>query len=280
MRPSTQSSFRRRSSFPAGPPDRRGTTIGTALGGAVIGILAWMQVRLVVPAEFTGPTGSTLILLLVALVSGIVALTPLKWALWAFAGAVVGCLLLVGGTPLFVGAIRSQGMSDPLQRCPAVVVLSSDVRPDGSLDRMGHDRLIRGLELIAQGYAGELIITRMPPPHPSGLPTVRRQMQSLEVKAPIEILGPVGNTHDEAMIVSAHAKKRKWSRLLLVTSAYHLSRARATFNKAGLPVLAISAAERSYDKNGMTAPGDRIAGFRYWLQEKLATMRYRWRGWL
>jgi uncharacterized SAM-binding protein YcdF (DUF218 family) len=99
-------------------------------------------------------------------------------------------------------------------------------------------------------------------------------------------LGICADTHDEALKVAALAQKRGWQRLILVTSAAHMSRAHATFAKAGLATQAVPCDYvSSYHRIGSVRwfhlPGyGSMHGFDVWLHELLGTLLYRLRGWM
>jgi uncharacterized SAM-binding protein YcdF (DUF218 family) len=103
---------------------------------------------------------------------------------------------------------------------------------------------------------------------------------------PVHSLGICADTHDEAEKVAALAAEQKWTRIALVTSASHMTRAKATFEKAGVPVVPVPCnynsqqmrQERPYwiktpDVNG-------YGYFEGWMHEVIGTWVYRWRGWI
>lgn len=99
-------------------------------------------------------------------------------------------------------------------------------------------------------------------------------------------LGVCADTHDEAEKVAELTRQRKWQRVLLVTSAYHMPRAMATFEKAGVPVVAVpcnyvSSVNRIGDLRWWHWPhADAFGVFAAWFHEMAGTWVYRWRGWL
>src|SRR5207253_4021480 len=106
-------------------------------------------------------------------------------------------VLVVAYTPMIVPLAHSLERSDPLSHADAVLVLSSDIQPDGDLTAQAQSRLIHGYELLRAGYAPRLLLTRIPPPAPSYVPTVSAQLHALGLQYPIDEVGPVANTHDE-----------------------------------------------------------------------------------
>jgi uncharacterized SAM-binding protein YcdF (DUF218 family) len=102
----------------------------------------------------------------------------------------------------------------------------------------------------------------------------------------IELLGASRDTREEAERAVALARQRGWRRVLLVSSAYHLDRATATFRKLGLEVtpvgcdfLGLSASDG--EEQWYVVP--RWLGFQlaqYWVHEKAGQMWYWWKGWI
>ncbi len=102
----------------------------------------------------------------------------------------------------------------------------------------------------------------------------------------IQSLGICADTHDEAVKLAALAKEKRWQRVLLVTSACHLPRAVATFEKADLKVSAVpcdylSSFNTVTDMDWVHPPhGSSFYDFGAWFHEIIGTWVYRWRGWI
>jgi uncharacterized SAM-binding protein YcdF (DUF218 family) len=214
-----------------------------------------------------------------AILGALLGGTRLRLLLWVGAGLATAGLLLVGYTPLIVGPVRSLVRRDALRPVEAVVVLSSNIQKDGDLTDVAQIRLLRGYEVLEAGLARRLVIPRLAPPKRPYLPTVRRQMQSLGLDFPIDEVGPVANTHDEAVAVARLARKEGWETVILVSDPTHLSRAAATFERAGLRVLCSPCVERNYDLENLDIPAERLHAFRDWLWETVGMWVYRRRGW-
>jgi uncharacterized SAM-binding protein YcdF (DUF218 family) len=99
-------------------------------------------------------------------------------------------------------------------------------------------------------------------------------------------LGNNGDTHDEALKVSAVAKQRGWRRVLLVTSANHMRRAAATFRHVGLEVTLVPCNFLTSVGTGEvpfvpSVPGpDGFVKTGIWLHEQVGWLMYWRRGWL
>ena len=103
------------------------------------------------------------------------------------------------------------------------------------------DRFFTGCELGRLGKAPVLVLGGDPVTHGTNQPPdsegLHRWLQdwglaSLEVVS----LGPVKTTRDEALAAGELVRKRGWKKVLLVTSAFHMRRALATFTKEAVPV--------------------------------------------
>jgi uncharacterized SAM-binding protein YcdF (DUF218 family) len=250
-----------------------------AAQGFILGTLGWMvahQLNLHGGLPYLAKADGDL--LLIGLLAAVLSLTRLRPLLWFLSGALCLATLFIAYTPWIDAPFRSLVERDPPRPCEAVVVLSADVFEDGSLNRIAYDRVIRGIQLVRQGYAKRLVLTRLPLKRKSSVPAVKRELRALRFDIPIDEVGPVRNTHDEALAVKALAQERGWQELLLVTSPSHTRRARATFLKAGVPVLVQPCDERRFDLDALPHPEDRLAAFRDWLYEATGWQIYRLRG--
>ncbi len=218
--------------------------------------------------------------LIPAILGVLIALSPARKLLRPTALIAVLMVLIVGYTPLTALLMPTLLRSDPLQPAPAVVVLSSYVHVDNTLDASGQQRILQGYLLLRQGYADRLVLTHSIAGIGDEVPVIREQMQKLRLDYPIDEVGPVANTHDEAVAVAQLARQRGWKRVLLVTDPWHMKRARALFIKAGLDVICSPCVEGGYDMAHMSGLGSRLRGFRDWLHETLGIAVYRLRGWL
>jgi len=150
----------------------------------------------------------------------------------------------------------------------AIVVLGGGRHPaPGPLRRtewVDADRFFGGLELFRAGKAPMLLFTGGAISLARGLPTegeVHRQ-QALALGLPAKALAVtpyVRNTAEEAQAVAAQLPRG--SRVLLVTSAFHMARAQALFSRQGLEVVAYPV---DFQARGSWA-GSVLKDFRYWL---------------
>lgn len=116
-----------------------------------------------------------------------------------------------------------------------IVVLSSGIERDSTLDTDGWNRLVEGITL-ARRYDRPLVTTLVR--HADGAPTNRPVVQRAAAQ-----LGPgrwsmtdsvVANTYDEAVKIRAMFPELR--RIVLVTSRPHTRRACAVFRKQGFEV--------------------------------------------
>jgi uncharacterized SAM-binding protein YcdF (DUF218 family) len=201
----------------------------------------------------------------------------LLWSLDAAAGLL---LLVIGYTPIMHYLVHHDTRIDSLAPAPAVVVLAGNGRTDGELSSQPLDRILRGYEILHAGYAPLLVLTRSENESDSWTSIVRRQMTALGFSYPIETVGPVADTHDEALAVAALARKNHWTKIILVTSPWHMRRAAAVFESAGLSVICAPSLERRYNYPEVPSPDDRFQAVGDWAHEQLGYLVYQMRGWI
>ena len=246
--------------------------------GFILGVLCWqvsetLGITRLVPA-FRVPYW----LPAAGLAGALAGASRARGLLWAVSGSLAALLLVVGYTPFVVPAVRGLVRSDPLRPVEAAVVLSSDISPSGSLTPQAQFRLLRGYEVVQQGYARRLVLTRLAPPRPSYVPTVRTQLRNLDIDIPLVETEIVGDTNDEARAVKRLADASGWDTVILVTSPTHTRRAAAVFEKAGVNVLATPCPAANYDLAALHSPRERFHAFADWLYETVGTQWYRLKG--
>jgi uncharacterized SAM-binding protein YcdF (DUF218 family) len=105
-------------------------------------------------------------------------------------------------------------------------------------------------------------------------------MGHLGMKQEVLAVGPVVNTHDEAVAVARLAAERGWKRVIVVTSPTHTRRACAAFERAGLAVVCTPATETQYNAEALEGPDDRLRAFEALGHEWIGLLVYRLRGWI
>lgn len=225
---------------------------------------------------------------------------PMAWVfilcIW---GAVRGsrALVLAGVAILYLASIPL--ISNPLfglveggqERIPAadapcadaIVVLSGMLRaPRGStqITEWGEpNRFFGGVELFKAGKAPRLVFTGgwLPwePDAPLEGGVLMNFAESFGIpRSAMLTTGPVSNTADEAEAVSAllsggpsDTTTPPKAKILLVTSAYHMKRARALFERAGLEVVPFPVDFHVSDLTKLTAMDFLPSGSALWMTE-------------
>jgi uncharacterized SAM-binding protein YcdF (DUF218 family) len=195
---------------------------------------------------FVLPLGWVAILLAIALIR------KKRWpVIVALAVLYVASLPYVGDR--LTGALESgypQVPLDQVEKADAIVPLSGILGPpaahgcQGCLPNLGdaNERLEAGIELWQLKKASYLIFTggRIPWENQSEVEgaALRRIAVARGVPADkILVTGEVGHTDDEAHAVAAMIRERGWSKIILVTTAWHMPRAARLFRKAGVDIV-------------------------------------------
>lgn len=99
-------------------------------------------------------------------------------------------------------------------------------------------------------------------------------------------LGRCANTREEAERAAALAKSHGWTRMMLVTSAYHLRRSEATFRRLGVDVIPVGCdffgldALDSESEYTLVPRARALEHWNYLIHEELGWWWYRWKGWI
>ena len=218
--------------------------------------------------------------------AGALAWTPRRRAWLVGIDAVLLIAWLVAAFTPFIESPVARWVRDDAVVPPAgaVVVLSSSVQPDTSLDAAGADRLLAGLALLRSGAGARLVTTRVVVARRGtsiGSEIDQRRIASL-LPAPIPWLelGIVGSTRDEAVAAARALLPLGLRDVVVVTTPLHTRRACAAFEREGFRVSCHAARERAYAIRGLRPGSDRLAAFRDYLYERVATLHYRMKGWI
>lgn len=192
---------------------------------------------------FVLPLGWVFALLVVALV---------RRNRWPLIAALV--VLYVTGLPLASGYLMHALESryppislDQVEKADAVLVLSGMFGPapppgcQACLPNLGdaNERLEGGIQLWQRHKGTYLVFTggRIPwenEPEVEGT-LAKRVAEARGVPADKIVITPeVGNTEDESRATAALMRERGWSKIILVTSSWHMPRAARLFRKAGV----------------------------------------------
>lgn len=181
--------------------------------------------------------------------------------------------------------------------CDAIVVLGGGTEPsrfevgEVHLTRAA-DRIHMGMELARLGKAPVMVFGggegKFEDSTKREADLARDWMQTWKPAGVSEVLSLGGclHTRDEGMKVAALAKERNWKRVLLVTSANHMNRALAVFEKAGLDAIpapcnfltSISTVPSPFRPSVPSWQG--FEKLSIWLYETAGVAMYRRRGWM
>lgn len=212
------------------------------------------------------------------------ALGPPGRIMWAdlcpLLGGVGLALFLVSAfTPVPNLLSRSMGGPSALERAEAIVVLGGGVMPDGVLSPSSMRRALHGILLHRKGLAPLLVFFG---PVRDGGPAeaeVRAELARALGVSPDAIITAAEprTTREEALRGSVLLQAKGVQRILLVTDAVHMRRARTAFERAGFAVLAAPTHDIS---SGVFRPGERLALMRRVVEERLARLYYALAGYL
>ena len=212
-------------------------------------------------------------------------------------------LLLVFSMPLvsdfLMRSVEVGSGRVPLERvgkAEAIVVLSGMiVTVEGApLGEWGDavDRFDGGVALFKAGKAPLILFTRgqmpwQPDEVPEGELLAKRAMLQGVPKSAIRLTGVVANTADEAVAARAVlgvAKQGVPRRIILVTSAFHLRRARFLFERAGFEVEPFPVDYQVSERDGLTVlrflpNAEALACSERALREVMGLLFYRVRSW-
>ena len=193
----------------------------------------------ILPA-LASPLGLCLLLVLLGLL-----LNARRWVLRGILILIV-CALPATSNILWRQLERGHELQEPgdAPTAEAIVVLSGMLRAVPSGDGFAYewseaaDRYFAGVDLALAMKAPKLIFTRGAQPWSAGAPEgevlFERARRDLVPEGMLALTPPVENTAQEAQAVAEMLSQK--AEVLLVTSAFHMPRAQALFQDAGLDV--------------------------------------------
>ena len=164
------------------------------------------------------------------------------------------------------------------QPADAIVVLGAGASPDGLLSDQSLRRLMGGLTLYRRGLAPRVIVLG---PAYQGRGAVEAEIRATLARdmgvpaAALVVEGRGLTTRHEAAVTVERMKETGGRRILLVTGAQHMPRARLIFERAGFEVIPAPVVEISPAVRG---PEGRLELARLVLQEAVARLYYRLSG--
>ncbi len=251
-----------------------------ATGLAVGGLAGILVLDLELPAMLSFWRDSTFLVPAGALVGALVSLTPLRRLLVATAAALSLLWLAASYTPLVPWLTQGLVRRDAPREADAVFVFGSRLQADGEPTSEAMSRLLEAVDLVAQRRTRVLVVSELMPPSRLYAPIARAWTERLAPGCQVLAVGPVRNTHDEAVAVARLFREKGWRRVLAVSSPLHTRRAAASLEREGLEVVSVPAIETRYDVETLDRPGERRAAFSGSLHERLGLLVYRRRGWI
>jgi len=230
---------------PEGDPDEVGliTKLYPFINSTMPITATMLYLHKILPALLL-PVGLCLVLLGAALI----------WRKKFLVAAAFGILLLASNplvSSFLLSRLENRFPKIEIPDCPgadAVVVLSGILGGKRSAQGIpelnwgeAYDRFDAGIRLFQAGKAPYLVLTNPRVPweeandFSEGRQLVEAAVERGIPKKRIILLGPVGNTADEAHLVLEEASARGWQRIILVTTAWHLPRAFRLFSPQGVP---------------------------------------------
>ena len=168
------------------------------------------------------------------------------------------CLWLwVASTPTFadwaIATLERQYPAQPIEQTPkadvAIILggaVSQPAPPRVDLDlNKSSDRILQAVRLFGAGRVDRILVTGGNVPWRPDIQPEAELIQSLLVDwgvpaEAVQIAGQSRNTHENALEIKEMWQKEPFKSSLLITSAAHMPRAMAVFEKMGVPVTASS----------------------------------------
>ena len=251
---------------------------GTGL--AVGALLGSFVVDLQLPSLVSYSGDRSLIVPVSAAAGALVWLSPLRRLLAAGVVLLAATWLVVCFTPLTSRLAEGLVRRDVVENADAVFVFASRVQEDGDPTTDAASRLLKGIELMAEGRAPLLVVSEIPPPAGSYATLARAWLHKFAGRGEVLRIGPIVNTHEEAVALARLCRERGLRRILAVTSPTHTRRAAATLEKEGLVAISVPSVETNFDVETLRLPGDRRRAFGAIAHERLGLVVYRRRGWI
>lgn len=189
-------------------------------------------------------------------------------------------MALILYSPLADWLARPLHVQPELQSADAIVVLSAWATPERILNEPGVWRSLEAGRLYRRGLAPLIVVTGRSPSGDGGDPSLAIAELLEEVGIPktaIELERESTNTHESAINVGRLSAQRRWARVLLVTDAAHMRRARAAFVHEGMTVLPAPSMPWVL---WWEQPTDRYRKFDAATHEYVGLLYYWWRGWI
>ncbi|OGX40533.1 MAG: hypothetical protein A3C53_08895 [Omnitrophica WOR_2 bacterium RIFCSPHIGHO2_02_FULL_68_15] len=193
---------------------------------------------------------------------------------------IAAAALLIGYSPVVWWGAEPLRMSEPPRSADAIVVLAGGVGESGKAGGGFQERVRQAVDLYRAGHAPRMIFS-------SGYTFVFKEtevMRELAVaqgvpSAAIILETEAANTAQNVLRVHRILTQHRWSRILLVSSPYHMRRAMLTFRKLApdITVIPTPVPDTRFYSHRHGASAEQIQGI---LHEYLGLAYYRWKGWI
>jgi uncharacterized SAM-binding protein YcdF (DUF218 family) len=260
-----------------GTDDRRRRAWTGLVSGALAGFVI---IDLDLPSLFSYWGDGSALIPGAALVAAVLWLTPLRRLAAVAVALLAGLWVVVAFTPITTRMADGLVRRDHLEAADAVFVFGSRIQTDGDPTTNAMSRLLKGVELVADGRARHLVVPEIQGMPGRYTPIARDWVARFAPQAEVLTVGPITNTHGEAVALEALFRERGWRRVLAVTSPIHTRRAAATLETRGLVAIAVPAVETEYDLETFDFPADRRRAFGGLAHEWIGLFVYAQRGWI
>ena len=181
----------------------------------------------------------------------------------------VAALLLLA---IFGGAaalIAYDGLHDRLGKADVGVVLGNKVEPNGQPSLDLATRLDEAGDLYRQGYFKQVIVSGGPGHGGRDEPSaMRAYLIEQGVPAAAIIMDPAGlNTRDTAVNATRWMRTRGYSRVLVISQFYHMSRSRLAFERCGVRTIYTAHGRRFSSRDVFGLGRDTVGYAVYWLTD-------------
>ena len=194
--------------------------------------------------------------------------------------AVVVAYFLLFQTPLLWWVASPLKIVQPAAPADAIVVFAGGVGESGKAAGGYQERLTQAIGLYRSGMAPRLIFS-------SGFVFTLREAEVLKALAvdagvppeAIVLEEQAANTYENVEFTRRILNERHWTRVLLVSSPYHMRRAMLTWKKVApeITVIPTPAPESQFYTHERGASLEQIRGI---VHEYAAIINYWWRGWI
>ena len=188
-------------------------------------------------------------------------------------------LVLTFYTPLVWWLAEPLRVIEPPQKADAIVVFAGGVGESGTAGVGVPERVAKAVDLYRNGYAPTIIFS-------SGYVFTLREAEMMKAIAvdqgvPAEAIvleEAAANTYENVRNTSQIAQQRGWSRVLLVSSPYHMLRATRTWQKVA-PAVSVTSTPPAQSQFYLHERGASLAQIRGIIHEYAAIVVYWLRGW-